>query len=160
MITIRPILPEDATPIMQIAAAEPLFTAEEVDCVEELLRDYFGRPDHNGYFFLTAQFDGKVAGFACYGPKALTSGTYDLYWIAVGRDFARRGVGRALMAHVEAAVRQLSGRLILVDTSGKQAYTATRAFYESLGYSRVATIPEFYAPGDDLVIYLRRVDGA
>jgi GNAT superfamily N-acetyltransferase len=157
MIPIRPTLPEDATPILRIASSEPLFTAEEVDCVEELLRDYFGRADHNGYFFLTAELEGRVAGFACYGPKALTRGTYDLYWIAVARDFSRRGVGRALMARVEDDVRALGGRLIAVETSGQPAYSSTRAFYESLGYTRAATIPEFYAPGDDLVIYIRRL---
>jgi ribosomal protein S18 acetylase RimI-like enzyme len=158
MIPIRPTLPEDATPILRIASSEPLFTAEEVECVEELLRDYFGRADHNGYFFLTAELEGRVAGFACYGPKALTHGTYDLYWIAVARDFSRRGVGRALMARVEADVWGLGGRLIVVETSGEPDYSPTRAFYEGLGYTHAATIPEFYGPGDDLVIYIRRVD--
>jgi ribosomal protein S18 acetylase RimI-like enzyme len=159
-IRIRTILPQDATPIMRIAAAEPLFTTEEVDCVEELLRDHFGREDHNGYFFVTAEVEGRVAGFACYGPKALTQGTYDLYWIAVAHEYARRGLGRALMARVEADIRGLGGRLILVETSGEPAYSPTRAFYEGLGYTRAATIPEFYAPGDDLVIYIRRVDSS
>jgi len=157
MMTIGPSRPEDATPILRMAAAEPLFTAEEAECVEELLRDYFGRPDHNGYFFLTAWLEGKAAGFACYGPTALTRGTYDLYWIAVDRSFSRRGVGRALIARVEASVRERSGRLLVVETSGTAAYADTRAFYEGLGYERAATVPEFYGPGDDLVIYIRRL---
>jgi ribosomal protein S18 acetylase RimI-like enzyme len=155
MITIRPTLTDDATPILRIAAAEPLFTAEEAACVEELLRDYFGRADHNGYFFLTAWLEGRVAGFACYGPRPLTEGTYELYWIAVDHAFSRRGVGRHLMASVEAAIRALAGRLIVVETSGTEAYGPTRAFYEGLGYRRSAVIPEFYRRGDDLMIYIR-----
>jgi ribosomal protein S18 acetylase RimI-like enzyme len=157
MITIRPTLPEDATSILRIASSEPLFTVEEAECVEELLRDYFGRPDHNGYFFLTALLEGKTAGFSCHGPRPLTEGTYELYWIAVDHAFSRRGAGKALMTSVEAAVRQLQGRMIVVETSGTEAYAPTRAFYESLGYQRAATIPEFYRPGDDLVIYVRRL---
>ncbi len=156
MISIRATLPEDATPILRMASSEPLFTVEEAECVEELLRDYFGRPDHNGYFFLTALLEGRAAGFACYGPTALTQGTYDLYWIAVDRTFSRRGIGRALIARVEAAVRERSGRLLVVETSGTPAYADTRAFYDGLGYTRAATVPEFYGPGDDLVIYIRR----
>jgi ribosomal protein S18 acetylase RimI-like enzyme len=157
MIRIHTTLPDEATAILRIAGAEPLFDAEEVECVEELLRDYFGRADHNGYFFLTAELEGQVAGFACYGPKALTEGTFDLYWIAVSRSYPRRGVGRALMSSVEAAVRRASGRLIVVETSGREVYAPTRAFYEGIGYQRAATIPEFYAPGDDLVIYIRNL---
>jgi ribosomal protein S18 acetylase RimI-like enzyme len=157
MIRIHPTLPDEATAILRIAGAEPLFDAEEVECVEELLRDYFGRADHNGYFFLTAELEGEVAGFACYGPKALTEGTFDLYWIAVSRSTPRRGVGRALMASVEEAVRRTGGRLLVVETSGREAYAPTRAFYEGIGYLRAATIPEFYAPGDDLVIYIRNL---
>ena len=30
---------------------------------------------------------------------------------------------------------------------------ATRAFYERVGYSLVATIPEYWAAGDDKVIF-------
>jgi hypothetical protein len=31
----------------------------------------------------------------------------------------------------------------------------TRGFYEQRGYAHAATIPGYYAPGDDLVIYLK-----
>lgn len=157
MIDIRVTQPEDREAILRIARSEPLFTAEESATVEELLRDYYDLPDHNGYFFLTAEVGQEVAGFACYGPKALTEGTFDLYWIAVGRAFTRRGVGRALMAAVEEAVRQASGRLIIVETSGTEAYAPTRAFYRRIGYLKAATIPDFYSPGDDLVIYIRNL---
>jgi ribosomal protein S18 acetylase RimI-like enzyme len=156
MISIRPTRVQEAAAILRLAAAEPLFTAEEADTVNELLTDYFEKPDHNGYFFLTADLDGRVAGFACYGPTALTKGTFDLYWICVGRDFARRGIGKALMDRAQVEVRRAEGRLVVVETSGTPEYAPTRAFYEKLGYARVATVPEFYGPDNDLVIYTRK----
>ncbi len=156
MISIRPTRLQEAAAILRIAAAEPLFTAEEADTVNQLLTDYFEKPDHNGYFFLTADLDGQVAGFACYGPTALTKGTFDLYWICVGRDFARRGIGKALMDRAQVEVRRAEGRLVVVETSGTEEYAPTRAFYEKLGYARVATVPEFYGPDNDLVIYTRK----
>ena len=32
--------------------------------------------------------DGQVCGYTCYGPIALTIGSYDLYWIAVAKSAA------------------------------------------------------------------------
>src|SRR5205823_2052880 len=34
-------------------------------------------------------------------------------------------------------------------------YASTRAFYERRGYTQAARLPGYYAPGDDLVIYLK-----
>ena len=49
------------------------------------------------------------------------------------------------------------GRLVVVETSSRPDYSATRAFYERRGYTRAAVVPGYYAPGDDLVIYLKDV---
>ncbi len=155
MISIRPTLAQDTTTVLQMAASEPLFTPEEADTVGELLSDYLEKPDHNGYFFLTAEVDDQVAGFACYGPTSLTKGTFDLYWICVDRRFARRGIGKALIDRTELEVQRAEGRMIVAETSGSPEYAPTRAFYEGIGYTRIATIPDYYAPGDDLVIYIR-----
>ena len=159
MTMVRPTTPQDAEAIRRLAAAEPLFNAEETACVEELLGDYLEMPDHNGYFFLTAERDGAVVGFACYGPTPLTQGTFDLYWIAVSQEHARQGIGKALMKQAEMDLRQAQARILVVDTSGRAAYAPTRAFYERLGYHKTATVPDFYGPKDDLVIYTRRFVG-
>src|SRR5205809_1857885 len=47
------------------------------------------------------------------------------------------------------------GRLIVVETSSRADYAPTRAFYERRGYTQAARLPGYYAPGDDLVIYLK-----
>lgn len=156
MADIRETVGQDADTILRIAADEPLFTAEESETVGELLTDYLELPDHNGYSFLSAVLEGQVIGFACYGPTPLTEGTFDLYWICVDQEFGRRGIGRALMERVEREVRRLGGRMIVLDTSGREAYEPTRAFYRSVGFTPTATVPDFYAMGDDLVIFSRR----
>ncbi len=160
MIAIRPTAPEDEAAILHIASSEPLFDGDDVACIRELLTDYLTRPDHNGYFFLTAHDAGRPVAFACYGPTPLTTGTFDLYWICVDRTRARRGIGRALMRQVEHEVRQAGGRLIVVETSSLDSYAPTRAFYDSLGYRRAAEVADFYAPGDSLVIYTRHLSAA
>jgi ribosomal protein S18 acetylase RimI-like enzyme len=155
VIDIRPTQSQDADALLRLAGAEPLFTTEEADTVAELLESYLTDEDHNGYYFLSAMENGELLGFACYGPTPLTQGTFDLYWIAVGQRAKGKGIGRALMAQTETEVRKQGGRMIVLDTSGRAEYAPTRAFYQRLGYTLAATIPEFYAPGDDLITYTR-----
>jgi ribosomal protein S18 acetylase RimI-like enzyme len=64
------------------------------------------------------------------------------------------GVGTALLADME---QRLVGaaRLVVVETAGRPDYAPTRAFYEGRGYRRTAVVPDFYAPGDDQVIYTK-----
>lgn len=157
MAEIRETLSRDADEILRIAADQPLFTQEEAETVGELLDDYLELPDHNGYAFLTATLDARIVGFACYGPTPLTRGTFDLYWICVDREFSRRGIGRDLIERVVAEVRALGGRMIVLDTSGTPEYEPTRAFYRSVGFTPTATVPDFYSPGDDLVVFSRRL---
>jgi ribosomal protein S18 acetylase RimI-like enzyme len=57
------------------------------------------------------------------------------------------------MRAAEAAVQAAGGRQVLVETASKPSYAATRAFYERIGYREVARVPDFYAVGDDKVVY-------
>ena len=157
MTAIRPTRPEDSAALLRIAGAEPLFSPEEVAVVDELLTDYLTREDHHGYHFLTAVVEAQVVGFSCHGPTPMTSGTFDLYWICIDAGHKGQGLGKALLARVEGEVRKAGGRMIVLDTSGRPDYSPTRAFYEHAGYARTAVIPDFYAPGDDLVVYTRKL---
>ena len=58
-------------------------------------------------------------------------------------------------------MRARSGRLLLVETSSTTAYARARHLYETGGYRREAVVRNFYARGDDLVIYVKDllVDG-
>ena len=103
---------------------------------------------------LGAEVDGRLAGWICWGPTPCTLGTWDLYWIAVDPTLHGHGLGTALVDEME---RRLAGRarLVVVETAGRADYAPTRAFYEARGYRAVASIPDFYAPGDDQVIYVK-----
>jgi GNAT superfamily N-acetyltransferase len=155
MTRVRPSAKGDTPSILALSRAEPLFTQDDVEVVEELLEDYFDDPEEYEYYFLTADGSDDVAGFACYGPTPLTQGTYDLYWICVAPGHRRNGVGGQLLEAVEDAVRERGGSLLVIDTSGQQAFAGTRAFYERCGYQASSRVPDFYAPGDDLVKFYR-----
>ena len=149
---------EDGPQIHAVNAAISIFTPEEVECVDELWDENQAEgADASGYYFIVDKENGQVLGYACYGPRALTDRTYDLYWIAVGPNARRGGVGRGLLAATEEAVRKLGGRLLIVETSGLPKYEPTRAFYHATGYTLEATLKDFYSDGDDLVIFTKRL---
>jgi ribosomal protein S18 acetylase RimI-like enzyme len=76
----------------------------------------------------------------------------------VDPDARRNGVGRKLLTASEEAVRAIGGRMLIAETSGTPAYESTRAFYLGMGYAAEATIKDFYTPGDDLVIFVKRLE--
>jgi ribosomal protein S18 acetylase RimI-like enzyme len=149
---------EDGEQIHAINATTSVFSSEEVECVDELWEESQAHgPELSGYYFLVEKEDGQVLGYACYGPRALTDRTYDLYWIAVGPNARRGGVGRSLLAATEQAIRKLGGRLLIVETSGMPKYEPTRAFYLATGYTLEATLKDFYKDGDDLTIFTKKL---
>ncbi len=106
------------------------------------------------YVAMGAEMDGRLVGWICWGPTPCTLGTFDLYWMAVDPAVHAAGIGTALMREMEGRLAG-SARLIVVETAGRPDYRPTRAFYEARGYRRAAVIPDFYAPGDDQVVYLK-----
>ena len=47
--------------------------------------------------------------------------------------------------------------MLIAETSGTPHYEPTRKFYLSMGYAIEATIKDFYMLGDDLVIFIKRL---
>jgi len=150
---LRPLRRADRAAIERILRECRAFRDDEIAVALELV----DAPGEEGYRFVVAEVGGRVAGYACFGATPMTSGTFDLYWIAVDPARQRSGVGRALLGAVERTLREEGGRLLLVETAGKPSYASTRAMYEACGYLEVARIPEFYEAGDDKVVYARRL---
>ena len=140
--------PEDRQGILAVTAKIDNFTDEEKDTVRELWDE-----QEKGYNFLVAHEGEQIVGFACFGERALTVGTYDLFWIAVDPSARRLGVGKALLRQTESEVQARGGRLLVLETSGMETYQSTRNFYLVSGYEQEALIRDFYKPGDDLVVF-------
>jgi ribosomal protein S18 acetylase RimI-like enzyme len=154
---IAPSQPDEREEIGRIAAEVGVFDEEEVATVYELFDEYVGDPVGSGYYFLSYRQDGHTLGFACYGPTPLTEGTYDLYWICTARQVHQQGIGRALLRRVEEELRAQGGRLIIISTSSRPEYQPARDFYQRTGCTLDGVVPDYYKPGDDLVLYSRRV---
>jgi ribosomal protein S18 acetylase RimI-like enzyme len=148
----------DGKQIEDITARAGVFSQEEVQCVSELWQEYLTLgSDSCGYNFIVDRDGDQVLGFACYGPRDLTDGVFDLYWIAVDPNARRNQIGRGLLTASEEEVRKLNGRILIAETSGTPHYEPTRNFYFSMGYTIEASIKDFYTMGDDLVIFTKRL---
>ena len=147
----------DGSQIQDITTRAGVFSQEEVECVQILWEEYLSEgPNVCGYNFIVDREGDQVLGFACYGPRDLTNGVFDLYWVAVDPNCRRSGAGRRLLNACEEAARKTGGRMIVAETSGTTHYEPTRNFYFGMGYALEASIKEYYSEGDDLAIYIKR----
>jgi ribosomal protein S18 acetylase RimI-like enzyme len=155
---IRPMTRADRPAVLGLVEATGFFRPDEVRVTEELIDVYLDRPGQGDYGVVVVEdAAGAVAGYLTYGPTPLTLGTYDLYWMAVAPESQGRGYGRALVGWLEERVRRVGGRMVIIETSSTPRYGPTRRFYQGLNYAEVARIPDFYQPGDDRVIYAKRL---
>ena len=96
--------------------------------------------------------DGRIAGFAQLHPvEGVVEGCY------VDPDFARAGVGRALMAALEDAARERGRSALLLHASQNAV-----PFYRALGWTPESGARHELAPGAwlDSVIMTKRIAGA
>lgn len=147
--------PADRERVREIVAATGFFRAEEIDIAVELVDERLKRGEASDYFFVFGDEDGVTLGYACFGPIPLTVASWDLYWIAVDPTRQGRGLGRKLLAASEDEIRRRGGSRVYVDTSTREQYTPTRAFYERCGYELAARLEHFYAPGDGKAVYCK-----
>jgi len=148
-------MPADLPAIRRLIEDTLMFSSAEVRIAVDLVCEFLDCGTSSGYRFAVAESDRAVIGYACFGPIPCTVSSYDLYWIAVHPSKQRHGIGRKLLEHVEQQIAEYGGTRVYVDTSGRDAYGATRSFYERMGYARAAVLPDFYAPGDAKVVYLK-----
>ncbi|MCA3016952.1 MAG: GNAT family N-acetyltransferase [Myxococcaceae bacterium] len=153
---IKPLVSQDRTQLEGLLRRIETFTADEVECALELI-DAATQPSNKDYQVLVAARDGKVVGYVCYGPTPMTSGTFDLYWIASDPLVRGQGVGAALVSAMEGDIRRRKGRLIRVETSAMEAYGPTRGFYAAMQYKEESRFRDFYKPGEDLIILAKRL---
>lgn len=144
--------------IRQICLSTGFFREDEVEVAVELAREALEKgQEESGYYFLLAETHGEVIGFVCFGPTPCTLGTYDLYWIVVDDRYRGKGTGMELLVQTENALQILQARKLYIETSSTAKYQPTRNFYLKGGYTEEARLKDFYAAGDDKVIFARNL---
>lgn len=156
---IRRLAPPDRDSILDLLQTGGTFKDDEIAVAMELVDlAVAGSADYRVLVCDTDDGSGALLGYVCYGPTPMTSGTYDLYWIASRASARGRGVGTALVHAMETELRAASARIVRIETSQEDEYEAARSFYARLGYREVGRIRDFYRRGDDLITLARRLD--
>lgn len=149
---------EDREAILRVMHSTDMFNSEEVVVAEEMMDSYIQQPNQRDYYMVVIENEKKeIVGYMSYGPTPLTKGTYDVYWLAVSPSYQRRGYGKKLIEWLERKVKNEQGRMIIIETSSQPKYESSRQFYRDIGYEEVARIADFYKPGDDRIIYAKRL---
>jgi GNAT superfamily N-acetyltransferase len=147
--------PEDRENVRRLVDSTGVFSPVEIDVAVELVDERLERGLESEYFFVFAEQEGRAVGYTCYGPIPLTAASYDLYWIAVDKAMHGQKLGRTLLEKSEELIRQVGGKRVYIETSNRHHYAATRGFYLRCGYRQAALLDNFYADGDDKVIYVK-----
>jgi ribosomal protein S18 acetylase RimI-like enzyme len=151
-LTITPTRADDIPALGQILDQTELFPSE---MLKEMLMPALD--GSHPALWLTAHLDGSAIGFSYTEPEMLAEGAWNMLAIAIAPDHQGKGHGADLVRATEAQLRQNAQRLLIVETSGLAAYAATRRFYDTAGYDQEARIRDFWADGDDKVIFRKRL---
>lgn len=145
---IRPLVRADLPSLEQVIESTDLFPPAMLNGMAE--------PYLSGskelVLWLTYRNPDPVA-LAYAAPEAMSVGTWNLYLLAVHKEHQGQGIGRALVDYVEGCLATEGQRLLLIETSGLEAFDRTRSFYRQCGYEEEARIRDFYDSGDDKVIF-------
>jgi ribosomal protein S18 acetylase RimI-like enzyme len=153
---IRPTVPADTPTLVAIARETGVFKPKEVQSLQEVLDDYHAANQAAGHRAVVLEQAGAILGFAYYAPSSMGERTWYLWWIAVRKQRQAGGIGTALLRHAEEEVSRQRGRMLLIETSSLPHYEPTRHFYLKHGYEQAAVLRDFYAEGDDMVIFCKR----
>ena len=158
---IRSAVRDDTAALMRLFAAVNLFEPDELSELAALLDTYFSGTMSTDHHWLAYDDGNGLAGAAYFAldgsQERMAPGTWNLYFIGVMPERQGTGCGSALIRHVEDMLAADGAVDLLVETSGMPSFEATRAFYERRGYRVIERVADAYRPGDDKVIYSKRV---
>lgn len=155
---LRELRSTDRPEIARILESSGAFRPDEVTVGLELVDETLNPGPSTDYRWSVAERVGRVVGFACFGPVPMTEGTFDLYWIAVDPEARGSGVAARIEQAVVDEVRAIGGRWLVAETSSTPPYAPAHAFYARRGYRLLGRIEDYYRPGDDRLIYGKRLD--
>ncbi|MEE4189235.1 MAG: GNAT family N-acetyltransferase [Roseobacter sp.] len=147
--TIRPTQSRDIADMQTILDETQLFPST---FLPDMIAGFLDTKD-GSQLWLSCESEGSITGFCFAEPEPHTDGTWNMRALAVLPTTQRNGHGAALVAALEAQLAADGHRILIVDTSGAEAYAQARAFYAAQHYEDAARIRDFWAAGDDKVTF-------
>ena len=149
---IRSTTPDDIQRILELVKATGLFKPNEMEFLQGVLCEHFkhGGPQQH---WITDEHEGNIIGAAFFGYEPMSQNVWNMYMIAVDPAHHGKGHGQNLLHYVEESVRELGGRVLLIETSSLDIFKRTRQFYHLAGYEEEARIRDYYKLGESKIIF-------
>lgn len=151
---IRKITTTDIPYLKTVLDSSELFPSEMLD---DMIHDFFNNENTTDLWLTTIE-NGQPISIAYCAPERMTEGTYNLYAIAVHKNYQGKGIGKKMMHYIEDLLRKDGHRILLVETSVLPEYELTRNFYDKCNYHQEAIIRDFYEAGDDKVVFWKKLN--
>ncbi|SLN20642.1 GNAT family N-acetyltransferase [Pseudooctadecabacter jejudonensis] len=145
---IRPTSTDDIAGLQAVLDGTELFPSE---MLPDMLAPFLSGDTEA--FWLTCHKGGEAVGLCYTVPEELAEGTWNMLALAVRPDMQGKRLGAALVKTAEQHLKNKGQRILIVDTSGTDDFALTRQFYAQNGYEEEARIRDFWAHGDDKVIF-------
>ncbi|MBU1111093.1 GNAT family N-acetyltransferase [Patescibacteria group bacterium] len=135
-------------------AFEQTWAPDEKAIVMEAPLDSLGKENHRYWYIEDA---GRIIGACGVRENKYGSGGYEMDsdYIAVNKNYRRKGLGIELLEAAESFVRERGGRYIHALSCDIDSYGPARKFYLNHGYKKVAEIPNYYVEGEGRIDYLK-----
>lgn len=146
----------DIRKIEEILRSTDFFYDFEIEIALEIARETvtYGT-EKSGYYWIKAVDEDGLVAFANFGKEDFSTHSWELYWIAVHDNSRNKKLGSLLLKSVENKIRELGGKILWIETSGRPLYKPTEEFYRRNGYELAASLKDFYSPGDPKQIYVK-----
>jgi GNAT superfamily N-acetyltransferase len=154
---IRKTIAADAEALIAIVEDSGQFDVDGIAHVKGTLEHYLSGESDD--IWLTAD-DSEPVGVAYCAPEAMTDGTWNLLMLWTRKDRGGQGYGQALVEKVEFDAIARGARLLIVETSGLPGFETAHEFYGKSGFKQEARIRNFFAAGDDKLVYTKSLPPA
>ena len=142
----------DTAAILSIVKESGQFDTDGLAYVQDTLAQHLASNGED--IWLTAD-DGEPVGVAYCAPEPVASGTWNLLMLWTRSDRHGKGHGASLVKQVERELQGRTARLLIVETSGLPEFAPARAFYAKCGFVHEASIKNFFAAGDDKLVFTK-----
>ncbi len=150
--------PGDREALEEILRSTDFFYDFEIDTALEIFDETIEAGSQaSGYYWMKITDEDGLVAFANYGKNDFSTHSWELYWIAVHQNSRNKKLGSILLKAIEDDVRDIGGKILWIETSGRPLYTSTEAFYKRNGYTLAASLKDFYGPGDPKQIYSKEL---
>jgi GNAT superfamily N-acetyltransferase len=149
----RPAEAGDIAAIAAIAEGSGMFGPEEVAFLRDLAASDLAASEGDRVWFLAIGPDGLAVGAGYLAPEPFQGDVRNLLFLAVLPASRGTGAGRALVRHAADLSRAGGARLLLIETNAAAQFVPARALYGTEGFTVDGQVRDYYAPGEDKVIF-------